>query len=125
MNFLRWLLFLPLAAILIAIGQTITVLLAENLHWYFVASILIFFGWTVIITSYLPSKIAPKHKISAIIILTLFVLFEGGTLVLHFSEFSWTVIFARIYIDILIIVGGIVAYKDDKSLKEVFTKQDV
>lgn len=123
MNFLRWLFFLPLAAILIALAQTIAMLLAESLHWYFVAGILLFFGWVSLASSYLPCKIAPNHKISSIIILTLFVLFEGGTLIFHLYEFTWTETIARFYIDAIIIFGAIVAYRDERNLSQVLTKE--
>lgn len=116
MKALRWLVFLPVAAVLIAIAQVATGLLAEKLPWWIALPIVLFLGVIVAIAGMLPSNIAPDPKIGGGVIAALFVLLEIFALAGSLPGMAWPEIVIRIYTDIAIVGGCIVAATNKPNL---------
>ena len=104
---LRWLVFLPVGAALIGIAQAIVITTAEGSSWWVSAPLIIFFGVIPVGAGLVPTIIAPKRKIGATILLTLFILFEGGALLSSFRDMALYPFIMRVYADIAIILGAI------------------
>lgn len=107
MTLLRWASFLPVGGVLIALAQMVTVTVAERIDWWFSAPLILFFGVIITGAGFLPTRIAPNPKIGAIILLTLFLLFEAIALIssLRTAEVYPSVM--RIYADVAIVFGAI------------------
>ena len=115
MTALRWILFLPVAVILIGIAHSLTGLLSANAPWWIAIPIMIFFAVFLIMTSALPVKIAPVPLIGATILLTLFIPVEGFTLVSSFSLVTKTELIARILTDSYVILGAIIGTQNQTA----------
>ena len=129
LKILRWIFFLPLAAVLTAIAQTVTMVIAENLHWYFSISYLLVLGFVFFFTTYLPGRIAPNHKVGAVLILIVIPFLEITNLYLSISdssisEYSQFGLIARLYTDIILILGGVAVYKNITSIKQLSFNQN-
>jgi hypothetical protein len=109
---LRWLAFLPVGAVLIAVAQWATV---THFAWWISAPLIIFFGAVIAGAGYLPATIAPNPVIGCTILLTLFLLFEGIALASSFSAMALYPMMMRIYADATIVLGAVFAAKLDKA----------
>jgi hypothetical protein len=112
---LRWLAFLPVGAVLIAVAQWATVTTATHFAWWISAPLIIFFGAVIAGAGYLPATIAPNPVIGCTILLTLFLLFEGIALASSFSAMALYPMMMRIYADATIVLGAVFAAKLDKA----------
>ena len=111
---LRWLVFLPVGAVLIAIAQVSVVMTAEGSSWWVSAPLIIFFGVIPAGAGLVPTIIAPNRKIGATILLTLFIFFEGSALLSAFYDMTFYPFVMRVYADIAIIfgaIGGVIYYE--------------
>jgi hypothetical protein len=107
-KFLRWLVFLPVGAVLVGIVQVGVVTIAERISWWVSAPLIIIFGVIPAGAGMIPTIIAPNRKIGATILLTLFILFEGFALMSSFHNMALYPFIMRVYADIAIIAGAIV-----------------
>ncbi len=123
LKIIRWIFFLPLAAILTAIAQTVTMLIAENMHWYFSVSLLLILSFIFVFTTYMPGRIAPNHKLGAVLILVVITALEIWHLSSSISEYSQFAIIARLYTDFILILGGIAVFKNITSIRQLSFKQ--
>ena len=125
LKIIRWIFFLPLAAILTAIAQTVTMVIAENMHWYFSVSLLLILSFIFVFTTYMPGRIAPNHKLGAVLILVVITALEIWHLSSSISEYSQFTIIARLYTDFILILGGIAVFKNITSIRQLsFTQQN-
>ena len=115
MKALRWLTFLPVGGVLIAVAQLATATAAANLAWWISAPLIIFFGAVIAGAGFLPARIAPNPMVGCTILLTLFLLFECIALVSAFSETALYPMIMRIYTDITIVLGAVIATRFDKT----------
>ena len=115
MKILRWLTFLPCAAVLIAIAQLLTGLLVEHSPWWIGLPLVFFFGVLVVGAGMVPVKMTSDPKIAAAIMLTLFVLFEGLALTSLFAGLSTKDLIGRILVDIQIILGALAGAMPDRK----------
>jgi hypothetical protein len=135
-RFIRWLVFLPIGCVLVAILQALpplAVRLASGYKPEFSCLVLLlaivaagmlipicsmwFMG--VWMTPYLSCRlIAPNHKVGSVIFGTLFCLFQGiFILTLFGGDYSWVEILYQILFTAIVIGGTVAAYKDsDKDL---------
>jgi hypothetical protein len=130
-RFIRWLVFLPIGAILVSILQALPPLavlwawgyklefnLLTLIIGIFVVSILGAIGWWwfigLFMTPYLSCKvIAPNNKVGSVIFGTLFCLFQGIFILSLFGhDPSWVFIIYQIVIAGIVIGGTVMAYKD-------------
>ena len=86
MSALRWITFIPLAAITISVAQLVTGFIAEKTAWWIGLPIIFFFGIIIAMATMVPVRWCPDVKIGAGVILSLFLLLE---LVALFSQFEW------------------------------------
>jgi hypothetical protein len=113
-KFLRWIIFLPVGAILVGLAQIGVVTTAESMSWWLSAPLIIFFGVIPAGAGLIPTLIAPNRKIGATILLTLFILFEVIALLSSFTVMALYPFIMRVYADIAIIVGatsGVIYYE--------------
>jgi len=115
MNALRWILFLPLAAILIGIAQLVTGLVVENTPWWLGLPLVFFFGVIVAMAGMAPVRMVSDLKIVAAIVITLFILFEGIALAGVASDLPTKELLGRVMVDLQIIAGALVGARKDKS----------
>ena len=104
---LRWLVFLPVGAVLVGLAQIGVVTTAEGISWWVSAPLIIFFGVIPAGAGLIPTLIAPNRKIGATILLTLFILFEVIALLSAFHAMTLYPFIMRVYADIAIITGAI------------------
>lgn len=123
LKIIRWIFFLPLAAILTAIAQTVTMVIADNMHWYFSVSLLLILSIIFVLTTYMPGRIAPNHKLGAVLILVVITALEIWHLSSSISEYSQFAIVARLYTDFILILGGIAVFKDITSVRQLSLKK--
>ena len=109
MKILRWLVFLPVGAVCIALAQFVVALIAENLMWWVGAPMILFFGAVIAMASMVPSRIAPDPKVGATVLLTLFALFEVFALVSFLPKATIFPAIARLYADVVLVIGGVAA----------------
>ena len=107
MKVLRWLVFLPLAAVLIAIAQLLTGWIVGHSTWWIGLPVVFFFGVIVAGAGMIPVRMTSDPKIAAAVILTLFVLFEGIALAKSFGSFPVKELIGRILVDFQILVGAL------------------
>jgi len=107
MKILRWLIFLPCAAVFIAIAQLLAGLTVGHTPWWIGLPLVFFFGIIVAATAALPVKMTSDPKIAAAILLTLFVLFEALALTSVLAGLSTKELIGRILVDIQIILGAL------------------
>jgi len=115
MRALRWLAFLPVGAVLIAVAQWATVTTAMHFAWWISAPLIIFFGAVIAGAGYLPATVAPNPAIGCTILLTLFLLFEAIALASTFSTTELYPMMMRIYADATIVLGAVFAAKFDEA----------
>jgi FtsH-binding integral membrane protein len=108
MNALKWIAFLPLAALLIALAQLVTGMIIQNTPWWFGLPLVFFFGVIVAMAGMLPVKMVSDPKIAATVLITLFVLFEGISLMGVASSLPTKELIGRILVDIQILVGAFI-----------------
>lgn len=104
---LRWITFLPVAAILIGFAYFITGVISDNAPWWIAIPITVFLGVFICIASGLSVRIAPIPKIGAAILLTLFIPLEGISLFAAFSTFTKTELIVRVMVDFYAVFGAI------------------
>jgi hypothetical protein len=104
---LRWIVFLPAAAVLIALAQFATVTAAESFSWWVSAPLIIFFGALIAFAGLLPTQIAPNPRLAAIILIVLFVALEVASLVAAFPEAETYPFIMRIYADTVVVCGAV------------------
>lgn len=115
MKALRWVAFLPVGAVLVAVAQWATATAVAHLSWWISAPLIIFFGAIIAGAGFLPTRIAPNPILGCTILLTLFLLFECIALVSAFSATALYPMMMRLYTDITIVVGAVFAANFDKS----------
>lgn len=106
-NILRWIVFLPVGGVLIALAQAISITVAETYSWQQSAVWILIFGGAIAGAGMIPIAIAPDRKIGATILITLFVLFEASALVSTFPVTQWYPFIVRLYVDLVVSVGAI------------------
>ena len=104
---LRWIVFLPVAFVLIVVAQLVTMLLSEMMSWWNFVPLILIFGALISFSSVVPVRIAPHRVVGAAILLTIFVLLEAIALVSSFSSMSTYSFVVRLYVDVLVIVGAV------------------
>jgi len=114
MNALRWILFLPLAAILIGIAQLVTGLIVENTPWWLGLPLVFFFGVIVAMAGMAPVRMVSDPKIAAAVLITLFVLFEGIALTGVASDLSTKELIGRVLVDLQIVAGAFIGTKKNE-----------
>ena len=108
MIILRWVAFLPAAAVLVAIAQLITGIIAESMAWWISMPLVLFFGVIIFAAAMIPcGMICPTPKIGLTIFLTLFIPLEAIALFGSASEMTWPVLIIRLYTDIAVAFGAI------------------
>jgi hypothetical protein len=115
MNALRWILFLPQAAILIGIAQLVTGLVVENTPWWLGLPLVFFFGVIVAMAGMAPVRMVSDPKIAAAIVITLFVLFEGIALAGAAPNLPTKVLIGRVLVDLQIFAGALAGAQKDES----------
>jgi hypothetical protein len=109
MTILRWLVFLPIGFITIAITQFLTGFMAELAPWWISVPLVLFFGVILTIATIIPVNIAPNPKIGSTVVLTLFVLFELIALFDQFGDMNGAERTVRVLTDIYLCIGAITA----------------
>ena len=115
MQLLRWIAFLPSAAVVITVAHIATGLAAKNLAWWIAAPLVLFFGGAIAVFVGRTCKIAPDPRIGGGVVLALFLCLEAGSLFMSFSGSTVLEIIIRLYTDTVIAVGCIVAIKADRK----------
>lgn len=115
MRTLRWLSFLPAAAIVIAIAQVATGLAAQHLTWWIAAPLILFFGGGIAVSVAQACHIAPDPRVSAGAVLALFILLEAVSLFNSFSQLPVFELVVRLYTDLVVVIGCLVAIKNDRE----------
>jgi hypothetical protein len=113
MNSLKWFVFLPLAALLIALAQLVTGMIVQNTPWWLGLPLVFFFGVIVAMAGMLPLKMVSDPKIAATVLITLFVLFEGISLMGIASSLPTKGLVGRILVDIQILAGAFAGARRD------------
>lgn len=108
MKVLRWMIFLPVGASLIALAQLVVAFVAERVVFWVAAPVILFFGAVIAMASIAPCRIAPDPKVGATILITLFVLFELFALASFVPKASLFPTIARLYADVVLVVGGFI-----------------
>lgn len=104
----RWILFLPAAALLFALAQSTTGIIAESLAWWISMPLVLIFGVLIAISAYIPcGMICPNPKTGSTIVLTLFIFLEGITFISSFKEMTWPTLLIRLYTDVVLVFGTI------------------
>jgi hypothetical protein len=114
LTILRWFTFLPLAALLIIIAQTITDLIAQHLPWWISMSLVLFFGIFIALAGMLPVNVAPNGKVGAWIIVSLFVVIEIVGFLAVAPHYNVPRFLVHLYTDIAIIAGAFIAAQSPK-----------
>jgi hypothetical protein len=97
----------------IAIAQIATGLAAEHLAWWIAAPLVLFFGGAITVFVGQACQIAPDPRVGAGVVLALFLLFETISLSSSFSELIALETGIRLYTDLAIVIGCVVAAKAD------------
>ncbi len=119
MIILRWIAFLPAAAVLVATAQLITGLVAESMAWWISMPLVVIFGVLIAIAANIPcGMICPTPKIGSTIFLTLFILLESVAFLGSVKEMTWPVLVIRLYTDVVIVVGAIGAATQEQHATE-------
>jgi hypothetical protein len=105
-------LFVPTAAVLIALAQVAVVSFAERVAWYISAPIIVFFGVILAAAGMVPVQIAPDGKVRASVIVSLFVLFEVVALLSFIPDSPLHSVIARLYADLVIVLGTVAGTSD-------------
>lgn len=108
MKVLRWIVFLPVGAFLVALAQLVVGLVAERATFWIAAPLILFFGAVIAMAAMLPCRIAPDPKVGATIFLTLFVLLELFALASFLPNAPAFPAIARLYADVVLVIGGII-----------------
>jgi hypothetical protein len=111
MNAFKWIVFLPLAALLIALAQLVTGMIIQNTPWWLGLPLVFFFGVIVAMAGILPVKMTSDPKIAATIVITFFVLFEGIALFGIAATLPTKELIGRILVDIQILAGAFAGAK--------------
>ena len=108
MRTIRWITFIPLAAITISVSQLVTGFIAEKMVWWIGLPIIFFFGIIITMATMVPVRWCPDVKIGAGVILSLFLLFELVALFSVFGLLSPAERVGRVLTDIYLVIGGII-----------------
>ena len=115
MRVLRWIAFLPAAAVVIVVAQVATGLAAQHLAWWTAAPLVLFFGGAIAVFVAQACQIAPDPRVSAGAVLALFLFFEAVSLIGSFDRLSMFETIIRIYTDLVIVIGCWIAIKADRE----------
>ena len=115
MRVLRWVAFLPAAAIVIAIAQVSTGLAAQHLAWWIAAPLVLFFGGAIAVFVAQACQIAPDPRVGAGAVLALFLLLEGVALFGSFGQLSTLKLVTRLYTDLVVVIGCVVAIRAERE----------
>jgi len=108
MKLLRWIAFLPVGALLIALAQLAVAFVAERAPFWTAAPVILFFGAIIAMAAIVPCQIAPDPKIGATILLTLFVFLELVALASFLPKAPVFPAVARLYADVVLVIGGFI-----------------
>jgi len=106
---LRWVAFLPIGFVLIAIAQVVVVTAAERVPFWLAGPLILLFSVLIALATAVPVRIAPNPVVGAAILLTLFMLFETVALVTFLPRTTLFPAVARLYSDVVLMCGGIFA----------------
>ena len=115
MNALRWIFFLPIAAVLIAGAQLVAGLIVQHAPWWLGIPLVFFLGVFVAMAGMIPARMTSDPKIAATIVITLFVLLEGTSLVGIASSLPAKGLIGRILVDLQILAGAFAGAKRQKA----------
>lgn len=117
MKTLRWLTFLPVAAILIGVAQLVTGGIATALPAWIAVPLVFFFGIVIALATMVPVRWTPNHKIAATILLSVFLLLEAVALLSQVGGISIAQVIVRILTDIFLVLGALAPALDDRNAR--------